>query len=116
VHRDAGCIVYDSRRRSGDSTVRHHIVVRPSEHRVIDPSGLADWLTGRWRAWTRRRSEYFAVRAQHEPWPLVDAELLELEENLLADAGLPPATQPPLVHFAAGVDVRLGWPRRVAPA
>jgi uncharacterized protein len=111
VRRHPDRITYDSRRRNRRNAIGHHIVVRPGDEPTADTTGLVAWLTGRWRAWTHVRRRFAAVPAQHEPWPVVDAELLELEENLLADAGLTPPANPPILHFAAGVHVRLGFPR-----
>jgi uncharacterized protein YqjF (DUF2071 family) len=112
VHRQHDRITYQGRRRLRRSTVAHHVVVRPRSKPVSDPEGLAGWVTGRWRAWTRIAGRLAVIPAEHEPWPLMGAELLELDEDLTADAGLPPPAEPPVVHFAAGVNVRLGWPRR----
>lgn len=78
---------------------------------VIDPTALTDldhFLTARWVLFSsagRRRS--FA-RAWHEPWPLRRAELIGLDDQLMAAAGLPAPTASPLVHYSEGVDVRLG--------
>jgi uncharacterized protein len=48
----------------------------------------------------------------HAPYPVQRAQLLELHDELIAAAGLPePAAPPPLVHYAAGVDVEIFAPR-----
>ena len=51
----------------------------------------------------RGRTRYW--RNAHEPWPLVRAELLDLRDELLADAGFPDlASRPPdSVLFSTGV-------------
>ncbi len=50
---------------------------------------------------------------EHAEWPLRRAELLHLDESVLAAAGLDPATRPPdSVLFSPGVDVRFGPPLR----
>jgi hypothetical protein len=89
--------------------VGHRLVVRPGEGLEGDRA-LSTWLTGRWRAWTRFDGRFAAVGAQHEPWPLVDATLIEGHETLRADAGLVSSAEPPVVHFASAVNVQLGWP------
>lgn len=113
VSRNSDQLIYDSRRRKSSSLVRHRIVVRPTDVPVAG-NVLADWLTGRWRAWTRLAGRFAAVPAQHEPWPLVDAELVDLEENLVDAVGLPQPLEAPIVHFAGMVSVRLGWPQLVS--
>ena len=72
---------------------------------------LADMLTGRWRAYHVVGSRLVEVPVEHEPWPLRNAELVACDESLLVRAGFDPRGEPPLVHFAAGVDARLGPPR-----
>ena len=111
VDRDDERYTYASRRRLGSVRVRHRIVVRPGDGRPVGEDALAGWLTGRWRAWTRIAGRFSAVPAQHEPWPLVDADVVELEENVIASAGLPAPVGVPVVHFSPGVSVRLGWPQ-----
>ncbi len=60
-----------------------------------------------------RRGLRFAL-AQHGPWPLHRAELIELDDQLMEAAGLtipthgPDAT--PIVHWSPGVQVRIGFP------
>ena len=72
---------------------------------------MTAWLTGRWRAWTRVAGRFATVPAEHEPWPLVAAELVELEENVVTASGLPAPAERPVVHFSPGVSVRLGFPQ-----
>jgi uncharacterized protein YqjF (DUF2071 family) len=48
---------------------------------------------------------------EHPAWPLHRAELLDLEDDLLAAAGLPrPAEPPASVLWSPGVPVRFGRP------
>ncbi len=51
---------------------------------------------------------------QHEPWPLQDAELLELDDQLMASVGLPElAARPPdHIAFSPGVHTEFGWPQQ----
>jgi uncharacterized protein YqjF (DUF2071 family) len=90
----------------------YRIAVRPTLALADeDTAGLVDFLTGRWRAFTRIATRLTAVPVEHQPWPLWDAEIEDLEEDLLVAAGLPPPEGEPLAHFSPGVDVRLGAPR-----
>ncbi len=101
---------YLSRRRL-DSSAGHRITIHPD--RPSRPDELSDfdhWLTGRWRAYTTVAGRLAVVPVQHQPWPLWHAEVEELEESLLAAAGLSKPEQQPLVHYSPGVDVRLGAP------
>ena len=57
---------------------------------------LADFLTARWGLHTRRFGRTFFLPNNHERWPLVTADLLSLDDDLLATAGLPGlSTVPP---------------------
>jgi uncharacterized protein YqjF (DUF2071 family) len=51
-----------------------------------------------------------AVHAQHPPWPLRHAHLLELRQDVVQAAGLPAPGDPPVVHASNGVTVRIGLP------
>jgi uncharacterized protein YqjF (DUF2071 family) len=41
------------------------------------------------------------------------AEVLHLDDELVTAAGLPAPVGAPVVHWAPGVDVRIGVPRRL---
>ena len=83
------------------------VVVRVGKPREATP--LDDFLTARWGAHVRRRGRTTYVPNQHEPWPLQDAEVLELDDGLVASVGLPGVDRP-----AAGPRrVQRGGPRRV---
>ena len=47
------------------------------------------WLTGRWRAYTRRFGILFETPVEHEPWPLAAGVVEELTETLVTATGLP---------------------------
>ncbi len=112
IERHDGEVRYLSRRSTGTGTVGHDIRVRPGGA----ATGLPAWhhhLTGRWRSISRSGPALAAAAVQHERWPLHQAKVLDLEENLLAALGLYP-TGAPVVHWSPGVSVRLGPPRPVA--
>ncbi len=67
-------------------------------------------VCGRCRAYSTIAGRLTRVAVQHQPWPLWEAELVELQETLLAAAGLPEPAEEPLVQYSPGVDVRLGVP------
>ena len=110
---DEGEVVrYRSHRRAAP-TVGHDIQVRVGSP-CPAPSELDHWLTGRWRAWTKIARGLATAPVEHQPWPLWDATVVQLEESLLSAVGLPEPDRPPLVQYSPGVDVRLGAPRFVA--
>jgi uncharacterized protein YqjF (DUF2071 family) len=80
----AGTIEYSSRRRTG-SRPTTHIHARPGSTAVDTP--LSRFLTARWGFHERHLGRTIYARNTHEPWTLVDAELLHLDDQLLAAAG-----------------------------
>lgn len=106
-------VTYTSHRRGPvGPRPSHRITVRPGAPlQPEDTAGLVDFLTGRWRAFTRVASQLAVVPVQHEPWPLFEAQVERLEQDLLVAVGLPPPAAAPLAHFSPGVNVRLGTPR-----
>ena len=74
---------------------------------------LDHFLTARWALGTRFGRRLMWAEVDHEPWVVHRAEVLELDETLLAAAGLPAPTGDPVVLWSPGVDVRIGRPRTV---
>jgi uncharacterized protein YqjF (DUF2071 family) len=71
------------------------------------PGTLEYFLAERYLLYSRRDGELYRGRVHHEPYPLQASEVLSLDECLLAAAGLVRPSQPPLAHFAAGVDAEI---------
>lgn len=103
---DAGVIRYSSRRHGGGPSSA--IVARPGGLVEADP--LADFLTARWGMFTARGGRTRFLPNEHEPWPVYSAELLSLDDELVAAAGLPGVTSrpPDSVLFSPGVETRFG--------
>jgi uncharacterized protein YqjF (DUF2071 family) len=112
--RTDGTVTYDARLRTG-TRPSSHVVVRVGEPR--EPTPLDDFLTARWAAHVRRPWGTTYVRNQHDPWPLRTAEVVELHDELVADAGFPGLTSGPPDHvaFSDGVHAEFARPSRVSP-
>ena len=108
-HRDA-TIDYRASRILGAGSSR--IVVRPGLTPVVGDA-TADFLTARWGLFTRRFGRTIFLPNTHEPWPLLDAELVSLEDSLVERAGIPGlATRAPdSVLYSPGVTTWFGSPR-----
>ena len=113
VDRDGDRISYTSSRRwPGPRGAHSRISVRIGD-RLPAGDPLGTFLTARWGLHRPGRRGPFYWPNEHAEWPLHAAELLELDESLLAAAGLPGITRPPdSVLFSAGVAVRFGPPLR----
>jgi len=109
IDRDGDRITYRaSRRWPGPRGAGGTIAVRIGE-RLSEPGPLAEFLTGRWglHQTTRGRLAYWPN--EHPAWPLHRADLLSLDDDLVAAAGFPTVTgAPDSVLFSPGVDVRFG--------
>lgn len=97
-----------ARRRGGPG---HDIRVAPGD--LLDEGERTprdDWLTGRWRAFSRRAGLDLEVHVRHPPWPLRRGEVTHLEEDLFAACGIAHRASPDVVHVAGAVDVALSPP------
>ncbi len=81
---------------------------------IVQPDPLTCFLTARWNLHTTMpgRQTAYAV-AEHNVWPLHQATVLDLEEDVIAAAGLPAPIGDPHVLFSPGVTARIGPPKRV---
>jgi uncharacterized protein len=85
VSQHRGALIYAGTRRGGAPS--YHLVMRPGD--PIPPSDRDIWLTGRWRAYTRRFGILFETPVEHEPWPLAAGVVEELTETFVTATGLP---------------------------
>jgi uncharacterized protein YqjF (DUF2071 family) len=109
VRRNGDELTYTSARRwPGPVGVGARITVRVGE-RLTAPDPLATFLTARWGLHRPGARGPVYWPNEHPEWPVHRAELRELDESLLAAAGLPGVTgRPDSVFFSPGVDVRFG--------
>ena len=104
-------VTYDARlRRLGDRPASR-IVVRVGE--IREPTPLDDFLTARWGAHVARRRGTTYVPNRHQAWLLRDAEVLGLDDGLVASVGLPGLSDRPPDHvaFSDGVHAEFSRPR-----
>lgn len=121
---DHRVIEYRARRKTGGRSREPatRIAVRRSESSV--DTSLSRFLTARWGFHQSHLSRTRWAANQHVPWPLVDAELVNLADELVADAGFRGLTERPpdsvlampsdhpgfLTRFAAPVALLPGHP------
>ncbi|SCL13877.1 hypothetical protein GA0070616_0264 [Micromonospora nigra] len=111
LDRDGDRLTYRCRRRwPGPVGAASRMTVRVGGP-IADPTPLEHFVTARWGLHTRAYGRTLHLPNWHPRWPLHRAELLHLDDELVAAAGLPPpAGAPASVLYAPGVPVRFGPP------
>jgi uncharacterized protein len=104
-------IHYTCRRRwPGPRGARSDLRVRVGEP-IDEPSALEHFVTARWGLhWSGRGTTRYLPNI-HPRWPLRRAELLHLDDALVAAAGIEVTGPPVSVLYSPGVPVRFGRPR-----
>ncbi len=116
-----GKVAYRTKRH-GQPGAASHIIVRPgcdpAANAALAADPLATFLTARWGFHETRLGRTIYARNHHEPWPLQHAELLYLEDGLLAAAGLEglAGRAPDSVLYASEVTTVFASPRRLVRA
>lgn len=108
---------YDTRRRwpgprGAASRVRVQVGDRLTASELTE---FDHYLTARWRLYSARRNGLRCALAQHQPWRLHRARVLEVDDGLIAAAGLPAPRGEPIAHWSPGTEVRIGFPRGLGP-
>ena len=80
--------------------------------RTAQPGTLEYFLVERYILYALANDRLYQGQVHHHPYPLRGAEVLSLDESLLAAAGIRRPDSAPLGHFAAGVDVKVYALRR----
>lgn len=115
VDERGGELVYRARRRwPGRADARCDARVRFGQALTEEQLNSFDhFLTARHRLYSTLAGRLVAADAEHPPWALRRAQLLELRQNLVEAAGLPAPDHDPILHASAGVPVRIGMWRPV---
>jgi hypothetical protein len=115
IARDGDVWSYRSTRRwPGPSGARSRAVVRVGAP-LAATGPLERFLTARWGLHLHAYGHTRYWPNEHAEWPLHAAELLDLDDELVAAAGLPRPGAPPVsVLWSPGVRARFGAPFRIA--
>lgn len=106
----AGEYGYDVGRR-GRGAHSRFAVLPDRERQATDPLSLE--LTARFGLHARIAGRTVFIPNSHRPWPLYPAELTQLEDQLVAAAGITVAGPPESVLFSPGVRTVFGRPSLV---
>lgn len=71
------------------------------------PGTLSHFLIERYTLFAQARGRLFRGQVRHAPYPVQAATVLEMEETLLAAAGIARPDAAPLAHYAGEVDVHV---------
>jgi uncharacterized protein YqjF (DUF2071 family) len=113
LERRDGELTFDSQRALDGARCR--TVWRPAgRERRSPPGSLEEFLIERYVLFAEHRGNLVRARVVHEPYPLRAVELVSVDEDLLARAGVPREVGAPFAHSSRGVDVTILAPRTVA--
>ncbi|MFJ1705495.1 YqjF family protein [Kitasatospora sp. NPDC088346] len=117
IRRRGATVTYTSSRRWPGPRGAHSRITVEVGGRVVEPTALEHFLTARWGLHAARGGRLTYLPNHHPIWPLHRARLLDLDEDLVAAAGLPEVSGAPCsVLYSPGVPVRFGPPHRPGPA
>lgn len=111
VRRAGEHVAYASDRQHWFGRGFSRITVRPGE--LIERRPFDNFLTARFRLYSVFRNRVGYGDIEHEPWPLRTAEVLQLDQNLFENSGVPRPSGDPIVHFSQNLDVRIDRLRMV---
>lgn len=107
LQRVGDVITYSCRRRWPRGATSR-VVVRVGS--PIRPTLLDHFLTARWGLHTSWHGHTLYLPNEHPRWELHRASLLDLDDSLVAAAGIAPSGAPVSVLYSPGVPVRFGTP------
>ena len=101
---------YNSRRlwpQPKPAQCRLKYLVEDEEPQRAEAGSLEEFLVERYLLYSKRGSQLFCGRVSHEPYRIRRAQVLVLQENLIAAAGIQVLGAPGLAHYSEGVDVQV---------
>ncbi len=112
--REGDVLTYTCRRRWPGTRADSRVAVEIGGP-IGQPTPLEQFLTARWGLHLSWHGRTLYLPNDHPEWPLYEAKLLDLDDNLIAAAGLPqPLEAPVSVLYSPGVPVQFGPPSRTA--
>lgn len=109
VREQEGIVSYQSDRFAPFGKGRARIAVRPGAR--MEAGQFDNFLTARYRLYTRAGKRIGHADIEHEPWPLRSADVVQFEQDVVEHSGVPKPDGNPVVHFSHEVQVRIGWRR-----
>ena len=111
VRRHAWRVEYASVRHWPFRSAQSRICVETGNR--IESSQFDRFVTARFRLYTRAMGRIVAAQIEHEPWPLQEARVITLDQNVIQACNLShPSAHPHALHSSA-IHVRIGRPQIV---
>jgi uncharacterized protein YqjF (DUF2071 family) len=106
---DPGPILYAGVRRRPDPRPASYLIraTPTGPVRSAEPGTLEHFLVERYFLYALANDRLYLGQVHHHPYPVQSAEVLALDESLLAAAGIRRPASPAIGHFARGVDVKV---------
>ncbi|RUL89802.1 DUF2071 domain-containing protein [Tautonia sociabilis] len=105
---ESGAISYESRRLGRPKGVGCSVGYRPiGSPREAEPGSLEHFLVERYLMYVSAGGQLRVGQVHHRPYPVQGAELIHLQEDLVAASGISLPDAAPLAHFASGVTVEI---------
>lgn len=111
VARSGRRVSYSSVRRWPRRGLRSALTVDIGDS--VEPTPLEVWLTARWGAHTRTAGRTWWFPNEHSTWPLHEADVVALDDDLVAAAGIATSGERLRALYSAGVHARFGRPSPV---
>jgi uncharacterized protein YqjF (DUF2071 family) len=108
---DGPVVHYESRRRWPGRGLRTNITIRVGD--PVTPTALEVWLTARWGVHAQLAGRTVWIPNRHPTWPLYQAQLLHLDDELVAAAGITPTGAALRPLWSPGVRACFGRPSAV---
>ncbi len=98
-------VKYESDRKRRFGRGRTRIAIETGERMVAGE--FDNFLTARYRLYTTVGKRLAFAQIEHPPWPLHRGRVLQLEQDLIENSGVPRPIGEPTVHHSPRIDVRI---------
>ncbi len=106
VEQKSDVIEYQSERRHPFGSARTRIAICAGD--PMSATDFDNFLTARYRLYSMMGNRLAFAQIEHRPWPLHYGQVLQLDEDLIEQSGLPRPRGEPFVHCSPDLCVRIG--------
>jgi uncharacterized protein YqjF (DUF2071 family) len=99
-------VQYTSDRKKPFGAAETRIAIEAGQ--PIQTSDFDNFLTARYRLYTRSLSRLAFADIEHAPWTLHRARLIRLQQDVVEHSGLPRPSGDPILHHSYDLRVRIG--------